>query len=59
VAGGVWGSDAMQLLECVPEKVAMLALEWAPCVVLGPCVHAPLVSLTAGLGFDVPALPPQ
>jgi hypothetical protein len=34
----------------------MLALERALCVPLGQRTRAQLVSLTAGLGFDAPAL---
>jgi hypothetical protein len=35
VAGGMWGGNTARLLECVPEKVARLALKRAPCVALG------------------------
>jgi hypothetical protein len=45
IAGGVLGGDAAWLLECVPKKVTMLALEKASCVALGQRVHDPLVSL--------------
>jgi hypothetical protein len=43
----VWGGHAAHVLECVPSKVAMLTLEWAP-----------LAGLTVGLGFDALTLPP-
>jgi hypothetical protein len=50
VVGGVRGGDAAWLPDCVPERVTMLALEWAPCTMLRQCARAPLASLIAGLG---------
>jgi hypothetical protein len=53
------GGDATRLLECVPEKVAMLTLEQVLCAVLGQCANAPLASLVVGLGLHAPTMPPQ
>jgi hypothetical protein len=47
IAGGVMGGDAVRLLECVPEEVAMSTLARAPRAVLGQFTHASLVSLVA------------
>jgi hypothetical protein len=49
VADGVLGGDAARCLECVPIKVAMLALEQTPCTALRLHAHAPLASLAAVL----------
>jgi hypothetical protein len=38
---GMLGGDAARGLECVPEKVTILALVRAPCTVLGLRTHAP------------------
>jgi hypothetical protein len=59
IAGGVLGCDVVWLLKRATEKVAKLALERAPCTVLGRRAHAPLVNLGAGLGFAAPALSPH
>jgi hypothetical protein len=59
VASGLLGGDVAQRLKCVPEKVAMLTQERAPCVELGLRTCAPLASLAVGLSLDVPALPPE
>jgi hypothetical protein len=59
IVGGMWGGDTVRLPEYVPEKVTMLILEWALCIVLMQHAHVPLANLTVGLGSDVPALPPQ
>jgi hypothetical protein len=45
IAGGVLGGDAARHIECVPEKVAMLALEQAPCATLRFRARAPLLSV--------------
>jgi hypothetical protein len=41
IASGVLGGNAMQRLECVPEKVTMLSLVRAPCVVVKLHARAP------------------
>jgi hypothetical protein len=56
VASGVPDGNAAWLLECVPEKVAMLILEQVPHMVLGLHTNTPLASLLASLGLDVPKL---
>jgi hypothetical protein len=59
IASGVLGDDVTRLIECVPEKVAILALERALRSALRQHTCAPLVSMAASLGLDVSALPPQ
>jgi hypothetical protein len=59
VAGAMLGEDATRLLECVHEKVAMLALERVPRMTFGQWTDVPLASLAAVLGLGVLARPPQ
>jgi hypothetical protein len=59
LASGVLSSDVARLLECVPKKVTMLALEQVTHVALWQHANSPLASLAAGLGLDALALLPQ
>jgi hypothetical protein len=58
IAGGALGSDAVRLLEHVPEEVTMSALSWALQVVLKQRARATLTSLAVSLGLATPTLLP-
>jgi hypothetical protein len=58
ITGGMLGGTDARHLKCVTTKVAMLALQRAPCTMLRLRAHTPLASLKAGLWLDVIDLPP-
>jgi hypothetical protein len=58
IAGCALGGDAVPLLQCVPEEVAMFAVSWALRAALVQHTHATLKSLAASLELDMPSLSP-
>jgi hypothetical protein len=58
ITGGALGGNAVRLLECFPEEVAMFDLPWGMCTVLWVHVCTALATLVGSLGLTVPTLPP-
>jgi hypothetical protein len=58
-AGGVRVGDAVRLLGGVPKNVTPFVWAWVLSMAHRSCARARLASLSARLGFDVLALPPQ
>jgi hypothetical protein len=59
IASGVQVGDVVWILSGVPKNVTVFVLALVSRVVHRSHAHAPLASLSASLGFDAPALPPQ